>query len=392
MTVVRGHIVESDLSRLTSTIGCVNKAFRGSARRGGDTRGLSGKRRSYRRTAVTLAVAAALLLPLLPQAAHADGTSNLTVRATIGSFSINPNLTLTLAVDKSTALPGDSLTYSGQVTHTGITACLSGSFTAQNTGTATATVAHFFDELDEWDPNQLKWVPVVGVVSTQTAFVPVVTPLISTGITLTVTGVPANGVTYPSSGDPIVGTTIASGATAAWTGSVCITLTAAQLQVLASASSLRFQSHMEDTPGDPAGESWTVNTPCWNPFQSGFLNARNVVVTVTPPSGPSVQITSSTVPAFSSLAPGASASYATTYSVPAATSRGSSETEAAYVQRLTTNLEGSSLKASASRTASGPTGSVSGNAPPVITIEHLPIVTISKSGPATVTAGTTATY
>jgi RHS repeat-associated protein len=35
---------------------------------------------------------------------------------------------------------------------------------------------------------------------------------------------------------------------------------------------------------------------------------------------------------------------------------------------------------------------VSANAPPVTTIEHLPIVTIGKSGPPTVTAGTTATY
>jgi RHS repeat-associated protein/uncharacterized repeat protein (TIGR01451 family) len=366
--------------------------LRGSLRQGGDIRGLSGERRSFRSRALTLGVAAGLLLPLLPQGVRANDThSKLTVRGSITSISVNPNLNLTLAVDKSTAIPGDTLTYSGTVTHAGITACINGSLSAQNTGGATATVADFFDEIDYWDPNALKWVPLAGVANTQTAFVPVVTPRISTGITITVTGVPANGVTYPSSGNPIVGTKIASGATAAWTGSICITLTAAQLNALFNAPKVRVEGHLEDTPGDPSGESWTNHQECFNPLRSGFLNARNVVVTVTPPSGPPVQITSSTVPAFASLAPGASASYTTTYRVPAATARGSTETEAAYLLRLTT-LEGSSLKASASVKANGPTGPVSANAPPVTTIEHLPIVTIAKSGPATVSAGTTATY
>jgi RHS repeat-associated protein/uncharacterized repeat protein (TIGR01451 family) len=361
-------------------------------RRGGDLRGLSGERRSYRSTALTLAVIVGLLLPLLPQGVRANGeTSKLTVRVTIGSFTINPNLTLTLGVDKSIAIPGDLLTYAGQVTHTGITACLPGTFSAQNTGTATATIADFFDEIDEWDPNQLKWIPLVGYVNTRTAYVPIVTPLISTGITLTATSIPANGVTYPSSGDPVIGTTIAPNATAAWNGSACIRLSAAQIHTLANATSLRVQGHMEDTPGDPAGESWTDNAQFPNPFQSGFLNANNVAVTVTPPSGPTVQITSSTVPAFTSLAPGGSVNYAATYNVPTGTPRGSNETELAYLNRLT-GLEALSLKASASVTATGPTGNVSANAPPVTTTEHVPIVTINKSGPATVTAGTTATY
>jgi RHS repeat-associated protein/uncharacterized repeat protein (TIGR01451 family) len=327
----------------------------------------------------------------LPQGVHADNTSKLTVRGTISSVSVNPNLTLTLAVDKSTALPGDTLGYSGTVTHTGITACVNGSFSAQNTGLAAATVADFFDELDYWDANALKWVPLAGVVNTQTAFVPVVTPRISTGITLTVTSVPANGVTYPSSGNPIIGTTIVPGATAAWTGSVCVTLTAAQLNALFNAPKLQVESHFEDTPGDPSGEAWTSDQPCFNPLQSGFLNANNVVVTVTPPSGPPVQITKSTVPAFASLAVGASANYATTYRVPAATTRGTSETEAAYVARLT-GLEAFNLKANASVTATGPTGPVSANAPPVSTIEHLPITSITKSGPAARDAGTIVSY
>jgi RHS repeat-associated protein/uncharacterized repeat protein (TIGR01451 family) len=335
---------------------------------------------------------AALLIPLSPQRARADTTtSKIAVHVTIGSFTINPNLNLTFGVDKSTAIPGDALSYSGQVTHTGITACLPGTFSAQNTGVATATIANFFDEIDEWDPNQLKWVPLVGYVNTRTAYVPIVTPLISTGITLAATSVPANGVTYPSSGDPIIGTTIAPNSTAVWNGSACLTLTAAQLQTLANATSLRVQGHMEDTPGDPSGEPWTDNAQCPNPFQSGYLNAKNVAVTVTPPSGSAVQITSATVPAFSSLAPGASASYATSYQVPVPAAKGASETDTAYFTRLTP-LEGATLTATAAVRADGPTGSVTASAPPATTTEHLPIVGIFKTGPTNADVGTTATY
>jgi len=340
---------------------------------------------------LTLAVAAAMLVPLLPQASRADdGHSHLTVHATLGAITVNPNLALTLAVDKPAAIPADRLNYSGTVTHTGITACVSGTFTAQNTGTATATVADFFDEIDYLDPNTLQWVPLVGYVNTRTAYVPVVTPGVSTGITLTVTGAPANGVTYPGSGDPVVGTTIAPGATATWSGKACLTLTAAQLLALSNSPNLREQNHMEDTPGD-TGEAWTDNETCPNPLQAGFLNARNVVVTVVPPSGPPAQITSGTMPAFSSLAPGGSAGYATSYLVPVPVVRGTAETETAYLQRLL-GLKNASLQATASVTATGPTGQVSAAAPPVTTTEQVPIVTITKSGPPTVTAGTTAVY
>jgi hypothetical protein len=127
------------------------------------------------------------------------------VRGTISGVTVNPNLGLTLAVDRNSALPSDGLGYSGSVTHTGITACIAGTLTAQNTGSATATIGYYFEEIDYCDPNALKWTPVAGAQNTQTAFVPVVTPAVTTGITLTVVSAPATGVTYPSSGDPILG-------------------------------------------------------------------------------------------------------------------------------------------------------------------------------------------
>jgi hypothetical protein len=280
-----------------------------------------------------------LLSSTLPQPAHANGTSHLVVRGTITGVTVNPNLSLTFGVDRNAAIPGDPLTYSGSVTHTGITACIAGSLTAQNTGSATATIAYYFEEVDYWNANALIWTPVVGVQNTQTAFVPVVTPAVTTGITLTVVSAPTTGVTYPSQDDPILGTQIASGATAAWTGQACLTLTAAQLAAIQASPSLRLRQHAEDTPGDPTGEPWTDQPQCPNPIQAGFLNARNVVVTATPPSGSAVQITSTTVPAFSSMAPGASANYSTSYQVPVPAAKGISETDTAYFTRLSA-LEG----------------------------------------------------
>jgi RHS repeat-associated protein len=339
---------------------------------------------------LTFALGLSIVLPSLPQPVAASGNSHLVVSGSITSISVNPNLTLTLNVDKSSAIPGDRLTYSGKVTHIGSTACVVGSFSAQNTGSVTSTLAHFFEEIDYWDPNQLRWVPLAGVAYTQTAFVPVVTPQISTGITLTVTSVPAGGVTYPPSGNPMVGTTIAAGAKATWNGSACITLTAAQLNALFNSPKVREVKHFEDTPGDPAGEEWTCTPESFNPLRSGLLNARNVVVTITPPTGPPVQITSSTVPAFSSLAPGASADYSTVYVVPVVAAKGSSESDIAYVGRLRA-VEGSVLQAKATVSATGPTGPVSATAPPVATTEHLPILSIAKSGPTTIAAGVTET-
>ncbi|MDQ6713808.1 MAG: hypothetical protein M3Z28_11570, partial [Candidatus Dormibacteraeota bacterium] len=313
------------------------------------------------------------------------------VRGTITGVTVNPNLSLTLGVDRTTALPSDRLAYSGSVTHTGITACIAGSLTAQNSGSATATIGHYFEEMDYWDANALKWTPVVGLQNTQTAFVPVVTAAVTTGITLTVVSAPATGVTYPSQGDPILGTQVASGATAAWTGQACLTLTAAQLAAIQASPKLRLREHAEDSPGDPAGEPWTDQPECYNPLRAGVLNARNVAVTVTPPFGSAVQLTSATVPAFASLAPGASANYSTSYQVPVPAAKGASETDAAYFTRLGP-LEGSTLTATATVRADGPTGAVSASAPPVKTIEHLPIVGITKGGPTNADVGTTATY
>jgi uncharacterized repeat protein (TIGR01451 family) len=55
------------------------------------------------------------------------------------------SLGLTLAADKTSAIPGDTLTYAATVTNTGATLTLSGDLTAGNTNATSATIASYWD-------------------------------------------------------------------------------------------------------------------------------------------------------------------------------------------------------------------------------------------------------
>ncbi|HEX4727523.1 MAG TPA: hypothetical protein VH298_06980, partial [Jatrophihabitans sp.] len=52
-------------------------------------------------------------------AALAGGNASLQLTKTVTGASVVPTLAATLAVDKSTAIPGDQLTYTARVTNTG---------------------------------------------------------------------------------------------------------------------------------------------------------------------------------------------------------------------------------------------------------------------------------
>ena len=57
----------------------------------------------------------------------------------IHSTPIKPALSLSLAGDHTTAIPGDAITYTATVMNTGSTLALAGDLLASDTGTATAT-------------------------------------------------------------------------------------------------------------------------------------------------------------------------------------------------------------------------------------------------------------
>ena len=351
-----------------------------------------------------LAVGALLSLGLsVTPAQGLAGNAGVQVTKTVDSTSITPALALTLVVDQSSAIPGDTLGYSGQVTNTGAAFGIAGHFVAGSHDDASATVASYFDEVEMCvqgcgdglgDPH---WVPYVGFSAVQPGYTPVETAAVSTGLTLTASPVPASGVTYSGGSDTILGTQINAGAVATWAYQASIAVSPEQIARLSSfnpTESTRNRIHFEVVNRNTnAAEPWTDVVTFPNPFQATPNPAavRNATVTVTPPSGPKLTVDSSTMPGLALLAPGASASYTTTFTVAVPAARGSAESDSTYVGRLTA-LEGSLLTgaAAASGTAVTGGGTITAPAPPPVnTREHLPIVGIAKSGPPQVDAGTT---
>jgi RHS repeat-associated protein len=343
--------------------------------------------------------AALVLASFAAPPVSAAGNAGILLHKTVdpAQLSINPNIGVTLAVDKTTAIPADTLTYTAVVTNPTATFAMGGDINAEAHADADATVAYYWDELEVCalgcgngggNPN---WKPVATFVATQPGYQPVDAPALSTGMSLSVQPVTRNGVVYPTTGDLVLGTVISPSATAAWTYLARVTLTPTQIGMLsdpAQALAVRNVIHMEVTVRNvAAAQPWTDRELFMNPFTttSNPGAIANVTVTFTLPDGTTTQ-----VPATSSLAPGASAIATTQYKVPVPGARGATETEPAYIARLH-SLDGSALTASAVAAGSGFSGPVYATSSPVTTNEFVPIVLIAKSGPASIPAGDTET-
>src|SRR5216683_572232 len=271
---------------------------------------------------------------------------------TVTSASLTPALSLGLSSDHSTAIPADNINYTATVTNTGATLALAGDFVASDTG----------------------------------------------GVTLSATGVPATGVTYPTTGDPILATSIAAGGTATWHYSAGVPLTPSQAASLVDPTKVkdvRNSFHLEVTPANPSVvQPAIVNVDFSGLFFGGGPSATisNVTVTIQPPLGAApLQFNPSNRSALATVAPGASASVTGTFSVPAPPAKGNGQTDSSYFTSLAA-VEGLPLKATASATGTATTGTINAAPPaPVTTVEHLPIVSIAKSGPSTIAAGTSET-
>lgn len=329
----------------------------------------------------------------------AAGNAGILVRKSVdpAQVTINPNIGVTLAVDKATAIPADRLTYTAVVTNPTATLAMGGDINAEAHADADATVAYYWDELEVCalgcgngigNPN---WKAVAAFVATQPGYQPVQTPSLNTGMSLSVQPVTRNGVVYPTSGDLVLGTVISPSATAAWTYLARVVLSPAQIKVLSDPTqvqAMRNVIHMEVTVRNTsAAQPWTDPELFTNPFTTTANPGAiaNVTVKFTLPDGTSVQ-----VPATSSLAPGGSATATATFKVPVPAARGASETEAAYVARLH-QVDGSALTATAVAAGSGFSGTVYATSSPVTTNEFVPIVVIAKSGPTSIDAGATET-
>jgi hypothetical protein len=315
---------------------------------------------------------------------------------TVTSATLTPTLSLGLSGDRTSAIPGDAINYTATVTNSGAILSVGGDFFASATGSGTATVASYWDDIYT-SLDGSNWSPFVGTAATTSGYTPSVAPPSASGLNLSLTSVAATGVTYPTTGDPILGTSITSQSTAQWHYTATAVLSASQAASLfdtTKVKQIRNSFHLEVNPANPnVTQPAIANLDFSNLFFSGGASATltNVNVAIQPPQGAAILFNPTTTPALASLPSGASQPVTATFQVPLAAAKGSGQSDSAYFSALTA-LEGAMLKATASASATAYTGTVNAAAPPAVTtIEHLPIVSITKSGPTTVVAGTTET-
>lgn len=354
-------------------------------------------RRSAKRrllvTTLTVAATIGAFLTVPESAAAAGGNVSLSLAKTVSSASFVPTLSATLTTDHATAIPGDPVKYTAHLTNTGAILTVTGSVTAANGNDADGTVVDWYDEIEFKDTTGA-WIPLGGYQATQAGYAPVSPSPVTTGLTVQYTPNPASGVTYPSTGDHVLGTAIGAGTTASWAYSVGLTVPATVVPRLAAAGhtgGIRNVVHIEATPRPTGNQPFIVRTEFTNPFSGGSTALTDAKVTFTLPDGTTRTVDSSSVAALASIATGATVDAPTTWTVPVPAPPAADESEAAYLSRLGA-LQGSTLVALATASATGGGTTVSAAAGSVTTTEELPIVTVGKSGPATLDAGATGTY
>jgi len=340
-------------------------------------------------------LACGVVAAVAPPAAATGGNASLDLTKTVTGASVVPTMSATLAVDKSTAIPGDQLTYTARVTNTGAVLTLTGSYSAAEGSDSAGTLADWYDEVEYHDVASKTWVSLGGYQATRSGWTPAVPSPASTGLSISTTPVAASGVTYPSTGDQVLGTVIGAGARASWSYTAQLTLSAAQVVVLADpkrSNGIRNVVHVEVTPRDPKlGQPFVYQAQFSDPVPVGGNPITGVSVVFTLPDGSTKTVDQSSVPGLASIPVGGSVDVPAKYTVPVVAPPGTNEADAAYLSRLGA-VEGSTLTAKATVTGTGAGGALTAATDPVSTTEHLPIVSVGKSGPATIDAGDTGTY
>ncbi|HVV75562.1 MAG TPA: RHS repeat-associated core domain-containing protein [Mycobacteriales bacterium] len=400
---------------------------------------LSARRWSLAVFPTVVATSAGLMLVAPAQVASAtsttsNGNANVQLSSAVGSITAKPVLGLQLTANRTDAIPGDVITYTAKVTNTGVDLELGGTMTARSSGSTDATVASWYEQVQYRNPAN-KWIPVAGYATSRPGYSPQDPGAGSpAALTLTVTPNAASGVTYPTDPgtDNVLGTDISPKATASWAvsgGTLVPPSVVAALANAKKAKAIRVVVHLEVTPRNSnAAQPATDTQSPSNPLQGGTAaTVTNVSVAFDLPSG-SVTVDKSVAPALGSLATGASATAKTTYEVPVPGVRPDSQTESDYLNGLEA-LVGHQIvvSADAEGASAGSPGSPGGDpghhygggdvngdlhsghgdkgalppTPPgvaasgeqqVSTLEHLPVVTVAKTGPATADAGSTVHY
>lgn len=299
--------------------------------------------------------------------------------STVSGPLLVPDLSVDLGVDRADTLPGQQLDYTVRVGNDGATLVVPALIGLENVDSQPATVGGYELALERLDVAAGMWVPVarVGDEGFRVDLRPNAFP----------------GVVYPTNG--VAGTTVAPGGWATWGLQGVLDLTPARVLELldpARTGGIRTKVDFTLTPaGVQARRLYTYGNDFIGALRALSGDVADPAVTLLLPEGDPVRLDAAADPALAGLAPGESATFQRAFDVPVPAQRGPGETDAGYLSRLL-SADGTPLRAAAFGQGAGGVGRVAAPASTVATTEHLPVVGVSTTGPATVPAGTTADY
>lgn len=335
----------------------------------------------------------------------------------VDSVSLTPALSVQGVGAANEGAPGEVAPAAFTVTNQGATLALTGEFDFTAPLLNTSVIRGWWMVVERRTGSGA-WTPVAGSSAAAAGHNFSVAPPATTGMSIQASPKPVLGVSYPATGDRVVGTQIPGLFRANWDYDAELTLGATATSSLMSAATsgdvrLRWRLESRNTGlfGIVTSGSSSNTAPFTQMLGSQSSSASNVTVTVTG-DGRTQSFTAANTAGLNMLPVGASASIAATAKIPSIAARAGGESVADYLERLETatnqavslnavtsfTASGSALAywwwpwdtdspfdTSAARTVTAP--GASNSADPLV-----PIVQLSKTGPASVNAGSPADY
>jgi RHS repeat-associated protein/uncharacterized repeat protein (TIGR01451 family) len=202
-------------------------------------------------------------------------------------------------------------------------------------------------------------------------------------------------VTYPAAGDPILGTVIEADGFATWGYQAVVDLAPEEVDLLLDAARVGGVRHRVELELEPADVQvrrlFRFGTDFVESLRALSGDVAEVELTMTRPTGDPLLLDAASDPRLGALAPGDEVAVTDVYEVAVPAPRGTSETDAAYVERLLA-ADGAALFASAFARAQGGVGLLVAPLVYASSTERLPVLALSKSGPAAAVSGQTLGY
>ena len=310
--------------------------------------------------------------------------------STVADPVLVPELNLSLTADRETVLPGGDIGYTMVATNNGALLVVPGVVGLENVDDSTATVESYGYTLEYFSLVDGAWLPLASASGVADGYSPI-DPLPTTGgADVAFQPNPFAGVTYPTEGDALVGTTIDPAGFATWGYQALVALSPDQVTLLldpAQVGGIRNRVDFELSPASTqVRRLFRFGTDFVEQLRELSGDIVDVEVTQTLPVGDPEFFDAADDAGLAVLAPGDTVTIADAVVVPAVPDRVDGESDAAYLTRLLA-ADGDALASAAFARGLGGVGLLVAPQMFVVTSEQLPVVGVTKTGPAAINAG-----